>query len=128
MPRPRKHPLTHAENPNGIPSVAPVDSAAEPAGRLESYAVGTAREFDTRTALLSLCTRGDGWLRIVPQDDGNVIYAKYKFTSARYPNHYVMYREEGLDFCTMFWGLLRKVEAVDAGLLKPTYDTPYNVM
>lgn len=128
MPRARKHPNAATSNPAVSAAPASPDRPTDSIVGLESYALGTGREYNAPVALLALCSRGDGWLRIVPHDFGKRIYAKYKFICPKFPNHYVMYVADELHVVEMLWGLLRKVEEVDEGLLKPTYDTPYNAL
>lgn len=77
-------------------------------------------------ALSALCMRVDGWLRIVSHNDGQTVYFKYKFTSKRWPNHYVMYVEREFAYGAALVGLLRKVEDVDLDLDKPVEDRPYD--
>ena len=126
MPRPRKHPNAPASNPAVTPGPAADALPAEPSGSTWAYATGTAREHSCLEAIQTLARRNDGWIRIVPHEDGALVYAKFKFTSRRWPNHYVMYRCDDEDYVSMLWGLVRKVEAVDAGLVKPVYDHPYS--
>lgn len=126
MPRKKVHPLEESHNPAVSAAAVADDLPASPDGSTWAYAVGTARDHSALGALQALLVRDDGWLRIVPHEHGTIVYAKWKFTSRRWPNHYVMYRCTDEDFTAMLWGLLRKVEAVDAGLVKPLYDHPYS--
>lgn len=77
-------------------------------------------------AFTALLLRVDGWLRIVSHDDGKTVYFKFKFTSDRWPNHYVMYVEREYCYACGLIGLLAKVHAVDAGHLKPVEDHFYD--
>lgn len=125
MARARKHDNAATSNP-AAPAARSADAvSADPDGSTWAYAVGTAREHTALEALQVLARRNDGWFRMVPHEDGQLVYAKWKFTSRKWPNHYVMYRCDDEDYTAMLWGLVRKVEAVDAGLVKPTYDVPY---
>ena len=75
--------------------------------------------------LLSLVTREDGWLRIVPGRDTEQVYIKWKFTHGRWTRHYVM---AVVQYWQMGYGLsllVDKLDAVDEGTLKPTLDTPF---
>lgn len=128
MPRPRKHPHASQLNPNGIPDPGSSGSADVAGAGLRAYANATERPYDAVTALLDLCSRGDGWIRIVPHEFGKTVFCKYKFTVLPWHNHYVMWRQDGGDITEMLWGLLRKVELVDAGELRPIYDVPYSGM
>ena len=76
--------------------------------------------------LLSLVTREDGWLRIVPARDSESVYIKWKFTHGPHARCYVM---AVVQYWQMGYGLalmVDKLDAVDAGKLKPTLDTPYS--
>jgi hypothetical protein len=77
-------------------------------------------------ALLSLVTREDGWLRIVPARDSESVYIKWKFSRGPWSRHYVM---TVVQYWQMGYGLsllLDKLEAVDSGSFKPTQDTAYS--
>lgn len=41
-------------------------------------------------ALLRLCQRDDGWLRIIPPRDNYQLYLKWKFNRGPWANHYLM--------------------------------------
>ena len=75
-----------------------------------------------------LLGRGDGWMRWTSDLDGKVLFLKYKFTSIRWPNHYVFVSGPIWDVALMVSALVRKCEKVDAGQLQPTMDKPYNHM
>lgn len=125
MPRQKPHSNARIPNPSA-PRPDPADVLpADAASSTRDYAVLSGREHSATEALKELLRRDDGWLRIVPHETGSIVFAKWKFTSRKWPNHYVMYRSEDMDIAGMLWGLLRKVEAVDAGVLKPVYDHPY---
>lgn len=128
MPRPRKHPLASSSNP-AAPAAPAADDAGAPApGDPESFALAVGNEFTADVAMVHLTRRTDGWLRVVPHDDGYVVYYKWKFTSARWPNHYVMYRCVGEHPRQALWGLLQKIDECYRGARKPVYDTPYNLL
>lgn len=77
-------------------------------------------------ALLSLVTRDDGWLRIVPARDSDSVYIKWKFSRGPWSRHYVM---AVVQYWQMGYGLsllLDKLDAVDSGAFKPTQDTVYS--
>lgn len=76
--------------------------------------------------LTSLLLRNDGWLRCCPDGDSTLVFLKWKFTSGKWSNHYVM-------VVVYYWqldyglSLLRdKILAVEEGAHRPTRDTPYN--
>lgn len=125
MPRPRKHPHASTSNPAAPAANSGTGNGGDSSDRARAYSVGIGRDCSTLAALQALCVRNDGWLRIVPHDDGSVVFAKWKFTSSRWPNHYVMWRCDDEDYSAMLHGLLAKIEAVDRGDEKPVYDTYY---
>ena len=86
MPRPRKHHNAPASNPAVTPGPAADALPAEPIGSTWAYATGTAREHSCLEAIQTLARRNDGWIRIVPLEDGALVYAMFKFTSRRWPN------------------------------------------
>lgn len=69
--------------------------------------------------------RDDGYLRQIPDGEHEEVFLKWKFTSGKHPNHYVMAK------CTVdqlgmgYWLLRRKVQEVDIGARKPTIDRYY---
>jgi len=75
--------------------------------------------------MMILVGRGDGWMRWTATRDGKILYLKYKFTSYRYPNHYVLVSGPIWDVAMLVATLLRKCERVDAGTLKPTLDRAF---
>lgn len=77
------------------------------------------------SALAWFCGRTDGWLRMVPDRDSDAVWLKWKFTSARWPNHYVMVRAQSWQMPFAFLELKRKVVEVDQGERAPTLDRPY---
>jgi hypothetical protein len=78
--------------------------------------------------LQDLLARGDGWLRIGCDLDGKVCYIKYKLTSVSWPNHYVFISGPVYDIALHVSAVVRKLELVDAGNLRPTPDKPFNHM
>lgn len=75
-----------------------------------------------RTLMLEILSGCDGWLRAVPSEDG-ATYWKWKFTSARWPNHYVMYVQYPFEpMVHALYGLADKVAAVRSGEEKPVKD------
>jgi hypothetical protein len=76
-------------------------------------------------SLSYLFLRDDGWLRASPKD-GKTLYLKWKFTNGRWAQHYVMVV---VDLWLWDWGvqlLEDKLNAVDAGIFRPSKDTWYN--
>lgn len=72
------------------------------------------------TALMS---RPDGWLRINPDEDGKIVWVKWKFTSGRWANHYVLYKGENYpSFADLLVGIHYKLVNVDMGQLRPSKD------
>lgn len=78
------------------------------------------------TDMMVLVGRGDGWMRWGADKDGKTLYMKYKFTSYRYPNHYVFVSGPIYDVAMLVAALLRKCERVDDGSLVPTLDRAYD--
>lgn len=73
-------------------------------------------------AMSPFLTRDDGWLRVVPQDDGLTCYFKWKFTGGPHVNHYVMCRYPYTESAEALARLARKVDAVDRGVERPVKD------
>lgn len=69
--------------------------------------------------------RHDGWLRIVPEDDAQACYLKWKMNTGRWPNHYVMVRCQSWQIEYGLALLQSKLEEVDLGVRRPTQDHPY---
>lgn len=105
--------VASASNPSGIPSVSYVSSLQ---ARYEAA-------FD---ALRDLYIRDDGWLRVIPQDAGKIVYYKWKFTAGPWRNHYVMYRDDENNPAKAFAALESKVHDVDVGTRRPALDVPYD--
>lgn len=72
--------------------------------------------------LLPFLLRDDGWLRIIPQDDGETVYWKWKYTGGKHVNHYVMVVYSALDSADALVSLARKIHAVDSGEKSPVKD------
>lgn len=77
---------------------------------------------DATTALDFLLTRTDGWLRITPQDDGETVYFKWKWTAGPHVNHYVMVVYPHFQCGNAFLRLALKVDSVDRGEQRPVKD------
>lgn len=76
-------------------------------------------------ALKAIAIYDEGWLRIVSHEMGKTLYYKFKFSRGKYQHSYVFYRSDDNDPSRALWGLLGKIEAVYAGSLRPTPDTPF---
>lgn len=99
-------------NPVSVPSISGVQSREE-------------RVAEASKTFTLLLTRDDGWLRVVPHDDGQVQYWKWKFAHGKHRNHYVMYRVIVGDWTEGVLGLAQKLMEVDDGIRKPAYDSPF---
>lgn len=67
-------------------------------------------------------TRNDGWLRLVPDCEGQVHW-KWRFTSGRWAGHYVYFLQTVYQTAEeAFAGLARKLDSVDVGGLRPSKD------
>jgi hypothetical protein len=73
-------------------------------------------------ALDSLLSRDDGWLRITPQNDGETVYWKWKWTAGKHINHYVMVVYPKSQSGDALLRLALKVHAVDRGEKIPVKD------
>jgi len=93
-----------------------------------SHAAYQARVEHVLEDMICLVGRGDGWMRWTSDLDGKVLFLKYKFTSIRWPNHYVFVSGPIWDVANLVAALVRKCEKVDADELVPTQDKPYNHM
>lgn len=76
--------------------------------------------------LATVLCRDDGWLRVVPDGDGKVVWWKWKFTAGHYAGHYVMVRGEQDQHTQSLKLLARKLRSVDHGESKPTRDSYYD--
>lgn len=72
--------------------------------------------------LLPFLIRDDGWLRIVPQEDGATVYWKWKWTAGPYRNCYVMTVYPQAQSAESLRRLALKVDAVDSGIEPPVKD------
>lgn len=94
-----------------------IDTACTPPAADNDYLV--------TTIMLEIFSGCDGWLRAVPSDEGTT-YWKWKFTTGRWPNHYVMYRQYPFEpLLQALYGLADKVAAVRDGCEKPVKDKYY---
>lgn len=99
--------------------VGTVETAMEPMGP------GAAAQADAgpvARALLPFLLRDDGWLRIVPQDDGATVYFKWKWTAGKHRDHYVMTVYPQFESGEALARLAAKVHAVDRGEQPPVKD------
>lgn len=116
---------TIADQPPPTPEAAAeleriAEQAGTPQGRLGwlSHRYGNLQQ-----ALFHLTHRGDGWLRVIPDEDKQTLWLKWKFTRGSWDQHYVMAKvqlervEEGLQL------LVHKLHMVDLGDKKPSKDT-----
>lgn len=76
----------------------------------------------TLFALGVLVDRADGWLRVVPERDGNSVFIKWKFTHGLWDGHYVLAVTTRFSIAAGFATLLEKLEDVDRGRRRPTKD------
>lgn len=76
-------------------------------------------------AFAGMMLRDDGWLRIVPHEDGSVCYFKWKFSRGQWRGHYIMYRCDDFNYAGALEGLYHKLSQVDAGDRRPSLDHPY---
>lgn len=98
------------------------EEASTPQGRIGyiSHKYGNLQQ-----ALFHLTHRGDGWLRVVPDDERQTLWLKWKFTRGKWERHYVIAKvqleraEEGLQL------LVHKLHMVDLGDKKPAVDRMY---
>lgn len=77
-------------------------------------------------AFVRLVCRNDGWLRIVPHDEGSIVYFKWKWSRGEFKGHYVMWLCSDFNYSLGLQGLLAKVESVDEGLDRPVKDRAYD--
>lgn len=82
----------------------------------EQADTGSAGTEPSRTdVLLGLLSSDDGWLRVVPADSGRTVYCKWKWTSGRLANRYVMTVGPVEQVFDLLEVLGRKREAAEAG-------------
>jgi hypothetical protein len=72
--------------------------------------------------LLPFLLRDDGWLRVTPQNDGESVYWKWKYTGGKHANHYVMVVCPASQSGQALMMLAAKVDAVDCGEKAPVRD------
>jgi hypothetical protein len=77
---------------------------------------------DVAAALDFLLCRDDGWLRVTPQEDGERVYWKWKWTGGPHINHYVMVVYPKAESSNAMLRLALKVHAVDCGEKSPVKD------
>lgn len=78
-----------------------------------------------RQALCELLMRDDGWLRAIPDGEGNTAYLKWKFTRGQFSGSYVMVVVRPWEHTMGFTLLLDKIRDCYEGLRKPTRDRDY---
>lgn len=120
---------THAKHPDHTRTTAskPVP-ASKPIEREAHHAEPTLLDdsdpinalwLDMRDILL----RTDGWLRVVPDENGKVVWYKWKFTRGTWQGHYVMVRGDQYQHGVSLRVLRGKLEHVDLGYARPTKDS-----
>lgn len=126
---PRK---THAQHPDHVRTTA---SVTPPPGQTDDATKSHHSHWqnpidealNTLPVLLaSVLQRDDGWLRIVPDGDGKVIWWKWKFIHGKHAGHYVMVRGEQAQNVESLRVLARKLAQVDRGESRPTRDSYYD--
>lgn len=73
-----------------------------------------------------LLVRDDGWLRVVPDEDGKAVWWKWKFTRGPWAGFYVMCLGRVDQHPESIAVLLHKLGNVDAGKDKPIRDRFYD--
>lgn len=73
-------------------------------------------------ALIPFLLRDDGYLRLIPQEDGATVYYKWKWSGGKYVNHYVMTVYPAAESAQALRGLAAKMHAVDRGEKRPVKD------
>ena len=73
-------------------------------------------------ALVPFLGRSDGWLRLVPENDGTAVYFKWKWTAGPHANCYVMSVYPYHQAAEALLSLAVKVDAVDRGVKSPVKD------
>jgi len=76
--------------------------------------------------LHTLLCRTDGWLRVVPDGDGKLVWWKWKFTAGKHAGCYAMVRGEQDQHTESLRVLARKLRAIDEGSSRPTRDSYYD--
>lgn len=126
MPRKKTTDDGHENNRNARVDTAPVVRGDNSLASLPGISEATDWTGQAADALDWFMCRFDGWLRISPDPGAGCIHMKWKFTSQKWPNHYVYYRSDYAGWRMSIVGLARKVQMVDEGVLKPTFDSYYN--
>lgn len=80
----------------------------------------------TLFALTQLCLRNDGWLRVVPRDDGRLVYFLWKLTAGPKKQHYICYVENEYCYACGLVGLVEKLRRFDTTGKGAVQDTPYD--
>lgn len=75
-----------------------------------------------KAALMALLSDDTGWLRAVPADGGDTIYLKWKWTSGKLSNRYVMAVGEVQEMGHLFMVLLAKKFDAEVGTGRTTPD------
>lgn len=76
--------------------------------------------------LHELLIRDDGWLRVVPDGDGKVVWWKWKFVRGNHAGCYCMVRGFAHQHEEAMLILCKKLAYVDAGYERPTRDSYYD--
>lgn len=126
---PRK---THANHPDHTrttaskqaPATQTIDAPQAHHSPIQNPLEGT----DTHGMILlgTLLNRDDGWLRIVPDSNGKVVWWKWKFTAGKWSGRYVMVRAEQDQHTDAMHILCKKLRMVDTANLIPTRDSYYD--
>lgn len=86
-----------------------------PAVRMEESGSTSERVSLGRILLPFLC-RDDGWLRVTPHENGDIVYWKWKWTRGPNTNRYVMVVYPQSQSADALLKLTAKIDAVDAGI------------
>jgi hypothetical protein len=71
------------------------------------------------------CCQNDGWLRLVPHVDDDLLYIKWKWSSGEFQGMYVMVRVTPWQVVYGLVLLRQKVEEVQDHIRTPVLDTPW---
>lgn len=126
MPRARKNGQAHDDqrhpsNDSDRPGIHRTGSD----GHLQEV-VNAAKRLELFETIALLLSDDEGWLRAVPQDLGNRVFFKWKFSRGEHAGSYVMWVCDDGDLHSALKGLYTKRQMVYEGLLKPTPDHPYD--
>lgn len=97
-----------ATDGDGVRVPAEASSVAGGSPQVERVSLG-------RILLPFLC-RDDGWLRVTPHDNGDVVYWKWKWTRGPNTNRYVMVVYPQSQSADALLKLTAKIDAVDGGI------------